>query len=116
MKWNGLPETLKQAVVRLKGDKTNIVQIENMDALQLIQKYDYPDVLMYVDPPYVKDTRRTKKLYNVEMEEDGQYKLLELLKKSKAKIVLSGYQSELYDSKLNGWYKDTIKWQQKQYG
>lgn len=109
LKWNGLQETLQQAVTRLKGDKTNIVQIENMDALQLIEKYDFPDVLMYVDPPYVKETRRTKKLYNVEMDESGQDKLLELLAKSKAKIVLSGYQSELYDSKLKGWNKDTIQ-------
>lgn len=109
LKWNGLPETLKEAVVRLKGNNKNIVQIENMDALQLIQKYDFPDVLMYIDPPYVKDTRRTKKLYSVEMGESGQNELLELLAKSKAKIVLSGYQSELYDSKLKGWNKDTIQ-------
>ena len=109
LKWNGLPETLEQAVIRLKGDTQNIVQIESMDALKLIEKYDFPDVLMYIDPPYVKDTRRTKKLYKVEMDETGQSKLLELLEKSKAKIVLSGYQSELYDGKLKGWYKDTIQ-------
>ena len=49
-KWNVLPETLYTAVERLKGTQTNLVQIENMDALQLIEKYNYPDVLMYLDP------------------------------------------------------------------
>lgn len=108
-KWNGLPETLHTAVDRLKGDTTNLVQIESMDALQLIEKYNFPDVLMYLDPPYVKSTRRTNKLYTVEMEEEGQNKLLDLIVKSKAKIVLSGYQSDLYDERLKGWKKDTIQ-------
>lgn len=108
-KWNGLPETLYTAVDRLKGTTTNLVQIESMDALQLIEKYNFPDVLMYLDPPYVKSTRRTNKLYKVEMDEEGQNKLLDLIVESKAKIVLSGYQSDLYDERLKGWKKDTIQ-------
>lgn len=109
LKWNGLPETLATAVTRLKGDTKNIVQIEKMDAMKLIQKYDYPDVLMYIDPPYVKDSRRTNKLYQHEMDNEGQNELLEIITKSKAKIILSGYESDLYDSKLSGWYKDSIQ-------
>ena len=39
--------------------------------------------------------------------DDGQQKrLLALVTKSKAKIVLSGYSSELYDDALKGWHKD----------
>ena len=105
-KWNGLTETLDTAAARLKGNTTNLVQIENMDALQLIEKYNYPDVLMYLDPPYVKATRRTKRLYCHEMDDGGQNAMLDLLTRSKAKIILSGYQSELYDTKLPGWRKD----------
>jgi len=108
-KWNGLPETLWEAVDRLKGNTKNLVQIESMDALQLIAKYNYPDVLMYLDPPYVKSTRRTNKLYKVEMDEDGQNELLDLVMNSKAKIILSGYQSDLYDERLSGWHKDEIQ-------
>ena len=105
-KWNGIAETLDTAVTRLKGSTTNLVQIENTDALQLIKKYDYPDVLMYLDPPYVKDARKTNKLYLHEMDNDGQIALLDLITKSKAKIILSGYQSDLYDEKLPDWNKD----------
>lgn len=108
-KWNGLPETLWEAVDRLKGNTKNLVQIESMDALQLIAKYNYSDVLMYLDPPYVKSTRRTNKLYKVEMDEDGQNELLDLVMNSKAKIILSGYQSDLYDERLSGWHKDEIQ-------
>ena len=108
-KWNGIPETLETAVSRLKGNTQNLVQIENMDALELIQKYNFPDVLMYLDPPYVKDTRRTKYIYNHEMDDQGQIKLLDVISKSTAKIILSGYQCDLYDQMLPGWNKDTLQ-------
>ena len=108
-KWNGLPETLMIAASRLKGNTKNLVQIESMDAISMIEKYNYKDVLMYLDPPYVKSTRKTRKLYDIEMDDDGQNKLLDLIQNSQARIVLSGYQSDLYDHRLNGWHKDSIK-------
>lgn len=108
-KWNGLAETLDIAAGRLKGNTTNLVQIENTDALTLIRKHNYPEVLMYLDPPYVKSTRRTQKLYDHEMDEEGQVRMLDLIAESRAKIILSGYQSELYDEKLRGWHKDTAQ-------
>lgn len=108
-KWNGITETLWTAVNRLKGSTTNLVQIESMDALALIDKYNYPDVLMYLDPPYVKSTRKTRRLYRHEMEEKDQVELLNLITGSRAKIILSGYQSDLYDKRLSSWNKDTIQ-------
>ena len=108
-KWNGITETLDAAANRLKGNTKNLVQIENTDAIQLIKKYNFSDVLMYLDPPYVKSTRRTNRLYRHEMDENGQIEMLEAVTKSKAKIILSGYQSDLYDSRLEGWKKDTIQ-------
>lgn len=108
-KWNGITETLDTAVSRLKGNTKNLVQIENTDAIQLIKKYNFPDVLMYLDPPYVQSTRRTNKLYRHEMDEQGQIEMLEVITESRAKIILSGYQSDLYESQLKGWNKDTIQ-------
>ena len=34
--------------------------------------------------------------------------LLDVLLKSKAKVLLSGYESELYDDALKGWQKEKI--------
>lgn len=78
-----------------------------MDALRLIEKYDSPDVLMYLDPPYVRSARKSGRMYNFEMDDLQQENFLDLILKSKAKIVLSGYSCDLYDSKLAGWHKDT---------
>lgn len=51
--WAELPETIGQAAERLKG-----VQIENLPAVELIQRYDTEDVFIYADPPYLHGTRK----------------------------------------------------------
>lgn len=46
--WVNLPEKIMQAAERLRG-----VQIECRPAVELIQRFSYPNVLIYADPPYV---------------------------------------------------------------
>ncbi len=106
-KWAGITDSIDTSAARLRGSTKNLVQIEHMDALRLIERYNSPDVLMYLDPPYVRSTRRSGKLYRHEMDDDEQRRLLDLIVSSKAKIVLSGYASPLYDEALQGWNKDT---------
>ncbi|MEX2803834.1 DNA adenine methylase [Streptococcus sp. H31] len=95
--WNDLPDIIWEYVMRLKG-----VQIENRPALELIERFDYSDVCMYIDPPYVLSTRNRKQ-YNCEMTDRDHEELLELINKSSAKIVLSGYDSDLYNRYLSNW-------------
>ena len=106
-KWGGITETIDEAARRLRGDTTHLVQIERMDGLQLIARYNHPDVLMYLDPPYMKNTRKSRRLYSYEMDDSDQEAMLDLILKSKAKIALSGYPNDLYDRRLAGWNTDT---------
>lgn len=106
-KWGGITETIDAAVSRLRGDTTHLVQIEHMDALLLIQRYNSPDDLIYIDPPYVRSTRRSGRLYAHEMSDAKHLELIEIITKSRAKIIISGYDCELYNSALSGWYKDS---------
>lgn len=108
-KWAGITVTIDAAAKRLHGDTTHLVQIENMDALRLIERYDNPDVLMYLDPPYVMKTRKSGRLYAFEMNNEQHQRLLEIVCRSRAKIVLSGYQSDMYDMALTGWHKDVTQ-------
>ena len=108
-KWGEITDTLEAASKRLLGDPTHLVQIEHMDALRLIARYDNPDVLMYIDPPYVRSTRKSGRMYRHEMDDSGQMEMLRLISKNKAKIILSGYPSQLYDDHLPGWITDTTK-------
>lgn len=99
--WNCLPGRILEVCERLKD-----AQIENIDAIQLIQRYNDENTLIYCDPPYLQSLRK-RKMYADEMSEEQHIELLEVLKSSKSKIVLSGYDSDLYNSTLADWNTDT---------
>jgi len=105
--WNNrLPGRILEAAERLKHTDTCVVQIENQPALQLIERYNRENVLIYIDPPYLLRTR-SKRIYKHEMNDNDHLELLGVLKESKAKIVLSGYENDMYSSILGGWHKES---------
>lgn len=95
--WYRLPEWIIEVAERLR-----MVQIEHRPALEVIWRFDYDNVFMYLDPPYLLKTRSAKQ-YAHEMTENDHKELLENITQSKAKIMISGYASELYDNVLEGW-------------
>lgn len=97
--WNRLPGGLLEAAKRLKR-----VQIEHQPALNLIQKFNHDNVLIYADPPYLLETRRGKQ-YRHEMTEQDHVELLDALKQHTGSVILSGYPSDLYDRELRGWHR-----------
>lgn len=101
--WNRMPADLLEAAARLKN-----VQVENRPALDLIRKYNYDNVLIYADPPYLLETRGGKQ-YRHEMSEKDHLDLLEVLKQHKGSVIISGYPSEMYDQELAGWSRITRK-------
>lgn len=101
--WNNLPQIICDCCERLKN-----AQIECVDALTLIKRYNNENTLIYCDPPYLQSLRK-KDMYAVEMDEEQHIKLLEEIKKSKSKIIISGYDNELYNEYLTDWQTDTIK-------
>lgn len=101
--WNRLPDDLLDAAVRLK-----CVQIENRPALDLIQRFNYENVLIYADPPYLLETRGGKQ-YRHEMTEQDHVDLLDALKQHKGSVIISGYPSEMHDRELTGWSRITRK-------
>ena len=101
-RWLGnIEENLSGAIERLKE-----VQIENLDILDLIKKYDKEDTLFYLDPPYVPETRKQKKSYDCEMTREQHIELINTLINIKGKVILSGYDNDIYNKLLdNGWKK-----------
>lgn len=90
----------------LAAERIRRVQIENMDALELIDRYGVvPSNLIYADPPYLAETRASVGHYRVEMPNPDQHiDLAEVLWRCKATVVLSGYRSPLYDDLYGDWY------------
>lgn len=103
LNWQILPDWVLLAADRLKQ-----AQIECMPAIDLIRRFDYENVFMYVDPPYVLSTRADKQ-YKHEMADKDHMELLDVLLDSKAKIMLSGYAHPLYDEKLKEWKRIELK-------
>lgn len=95
--WSNLPQMLLQITERLRG-----VQIESQPALKLISRYNYENVLLYCDPPYMLSTRRTTQ-YRHEMTDDDHMELLDALRLHKGPVIISGYESPLYEEKLKDW-------------
>lgn len=102
--WSTLPERVIEASKRLRG-----VQIEHQDALELIQRYNYDDVLLYCDPPYAPGTRQQKQ-YACEMFDQKEHeKLLQTILAHKGSALVSGYSTELYEDMLRGWHRESTK-------
>ncbi len=97
--WNEIDDRIWDVAERLKH-----AQIENQDALKLLRRYNRKDVCAYVDPPYVLNTRKGR-LYQTELGDERQEELLAILNDFKGSVILSGYESELYNQKLAEWHK-----------
>ena len=67
-RWLGAIEGLPPIIDRLMR-----VQIDNAPALEVIRRYDTPQTLFYLDPPYVHDARRDTHGYYGEMSDAGAY-------------------------------------------
>lgn len=89
--WNDLPEKMRSIVSRLKQ-----AQIECVPAIDVIKRFNYKNVLIYADPPYLLRTRKNKKRYKHEMTDDEHIELLEVLHQHKGSVLLSGYDNDIY--------------------
>lgn len=91
--WLSAVEGLPEVHNRLKR-----ILILNMNAIQVINNLDCPNCVFYLDPPYLPETRTAKKVYKYEMSLQQHIELLNVLENIKGKFILSGYESELYNS------------------
>ncbi|QHF10376.1 DNA adenine methylase [Pseudomonas syringae] len=100
--WAAYPEQIAAIGQRLSG-----LLIENRPAKEVIEAHDTPNTLHYVDPPYMHDTRvkgaAKGRYYKYELDDVGHKDLLASLLKVDGMVVLSGYDSELYNDTLLGW-------------
>ena len=107
--WCEIPQKILQAAERLRG-----VQIDNRPALELIPRFNYKNVLIYCDPPYMFRTRHGKQ-YRCEMGDSDHEELLKALIKHKGYVVLSGYDTDLYNDMLKDWNRyETTSYTQAQ--
>ena len=93
----GFEENLHEVAARLGR-----VQIENQDAINLIETHDHPDALFYCDPPYAPDSRKSGE-YAHEMSEQDHRELARTLNQCEAKVAISNYESDLMRDLYSEW-------------
>lgn len=91
---------LYEVANRIRG-----VQIECDDALAVIARYDSPETLFYLDPPYPASTRGRWKnnAYLHEMTDEQHRELASLAHGVQGMVIISGYRCELYEDLYCDW-------------
>lgn len=103
-------------------ERMRMTSVENCDAADLVTRLGMTDdTVIYADPPYLADTRRSRRAgsacadYRVDMGDPAEHeRLAEALHATAGAVFLSGYHSDLYDSLYAGW--DRIEWQTHAHG
>ncbi|TYK45197.1 DNA adenine methylase [Actinomadura decatromicini] len=107
----GMPDYLAGYVNRIAAaaERLKRVSLECRPALDVIARYgQHAEVLLYVDPPYLAETR-TSTNYKHEMPRPDQHiEVAEALTDCAASVVLSGYASPLYDDLYRDWHRCEI--------
>ncbi|HEV2747520.1 MAG TPA: DNA adenine methylase [Allosphingosinicella sp.] len=109
--WADFPGQLARIVERFRG-----VSLDNKPASALIEYWDASNVLLYLDPPYLPETRSDKAkqaegyhTYAHEMTAEEHLALIDQACRSRSMVLISGYESPLYDGPLAaaGWSRRT---------
>ncbi|GAA0654832.1 DNA adenine methylase [Streptomyces malaysiensis subsp. malaysiensis] len=82
----------------LVAHRIRSVEIENMDALKLIDAWRTPDTVLYLDPPYLRSTRTGRGGYVVESDTDEFHqRLIDTIADFPGTVLLSGYRGGPYE-------------------
>ena len=94
------------------ADYSGGISFVNENCINFLQTYNFKgDELIYLDPPYLFETRRDKKdLYKHEYDTNDHIELLEFINGLECFVMLSGYESKLYSELLDPkkWHKFTF--------
>ncbi|EIU5571772.1 TPA: DNA adenine methylase [Pseudomonas aeruginosa] len=89
-----------------RSEFSGACELHQIDAVAFLESYSYEgDELVYVDPPYLPETRRRAKVYRHDYSKEDHARLLRCLIDLPCNVMLSGYDCELYNRALVGWRK-----------
>lgn len=105
---SGEAKTTKRRLERLHlvDARLRDAVIECRPAAELIDVFDGPATVFYVDPPYVGSSRTNQSTaYLREMTDDDHRDLAARLGAAKGTVLVSGYESGLYAELFDGWHR-----------
>jgi len=80
------------------------LELRHCDAYTFLESYPFEGgEFVYLDPPYLRETRRRWRVYECDYTEVEHAQLLALLKRLPCPVMLSGYASAMYEQMLSDW-------------
>jgi DNA adenine methylase len=101
-------ETLKQELPLIAA-RIQDVRFLRQDGIETIKQFDGPHTVIYLDPPYLMETRSAPNTFMHEMSFEDHERLLKTIIECRGFVAISGYQSPLYDRYLKNW--DRTEWE-----
>jgi DNA adenine methylase len=95
-------ETIKPVLPRI-ADRLANVELRCRDAVEVIEEFDGPRTLQYLDPTYPHETRTATDIYDHEMTEADHARLLETIVRCRGAVIISGYDNAMYNEALQDW-------------
>ncbi len=96
----------ERVIDRWRIEQPDACELHQVDAVAFLESFPFAgDELVYVDPPYVPETRRRSRVYRCDYTDDDHLRLLRCLMSLPCNVMLSGYDNELYNRELAGWRK-----------
>lgn len=87
-------------------ERLSKVQIDCIDGIKCIKYWDTSETVFYIDPPYIPDTRKSRRLYKNEPDLVYHERLVETLLAVKGRVLLSCYDHPIYLPLIEaGWQK-----------
>lgn len=86
-------------------ERLSKVMVLCRDGIGLMEDYNSPNVFIYCDPPYVLSTRSSAERYVVDMTDKEHERFIDVCLNSKAKLLISGYDNELYNRLTDNGFK-----------
>jgi len=96
--WSSSIENLSDLSKRIKE-----VYIFNKPAVEIMKVFNFSDVFLYCDPPYLHETKISKTVYESEMDTNDHIELAHSLNAFQGKALISGYASPLYNRLYKEW-------------
>jgi len=107
--WNPRKMNTKLDALRTYAARLRSVAIDNIDAVEFVERWGQRETFVYADPPYVHESRSgggEQTDYAHEMTDDDHRRLAAACRgavERGAKVAVSGYASRLYDELFAGW-------------
>jgi DNA adenine methylase len=82
----------------------------NCDAVRFLKEFSFTgSELIYADPPYLAATKKKRRYYKYEYSDEDHQQLLDTLLRVRCNVMISGYSSELYETRLVGWHRRELR-------